>query len=69
MLGWINPIGCKLIFKKKINMNGYISTYKVRFVAKSFTQRPKIDYDEMFSSVAMLKSVSIFLALAPYNDY
>ena len=50
-------------------MDGNIVTYKARLVAKGFTQRQGIDYKEMFSPVAMLKSIRILLAIAAYNDY
>ena len=49
----------KWIFKKKTDANGNVTIYKVRFVAKSYRQVQGVDYDETFSSVAMLKSVSI----------
>ena len=65
----VKPIGCKWIFKKKIDMDGNISTYKARLVAKGFNQRHGIDYDETFSPVAMLKSIRILLAIAAYKDY
>ncbi|KAK8691077.1 hypothetical protein V6N13_074598 [Hibiscus sabdariffa] len=32
----IKPIGCKWVFKKKIDMNGNVQTYKGRLVAKVF---------------------------------
>ena len=32
----INPIGCKWVFKKKIDMDGKVNTYKERLVAKGF---------------------------------
>ena len=35
-------------------------------MAKSFSQVQGVDYDEIFSSVAMLKSVGIMLALAAF---
>ena len=35
-------------------------------MAKSFSQVLGVDYDEIFSSVAMLKSVGIMLALAAF---
>ena len=40
-----------------------------RLVAKDYRQRYGIDYDEIFSSVVMLKSIRIMLALAAYLDY
>ena len=65
----VKPIGCKWVFKKKIDVDGNVQTYKARLVAKGFKQIHGIDYDETFSPVAMVKSIRILLAIAAYNDY
>ena len=65
----IVPIGCKWVFKRKIGANGKIYAYKARPVAKGFRQRQGVDYEETFSSVAMLKSIRILLAIAAHYDY
>ena len=44
-------------------------TYKARLVAKCYKQRQGINFDETFSSVAMLKSIKILHAVAAYYDY
>ena len=62
-------IWCKWIFKKKIGADGQVKIYKVRLVAKDFRQRQRIDYDETFSPVAMVKSIQILLAIAACYDY
>ena len=49
-------------FKKKTDVDGNVTIYEARLVAKSFSQVQGVDYDEFFSSVAMLKSVGIMLA-------
>ena len=47
-------------------MDGNVTVYEARLVANSFSQVQGVDYDEIFSSVAMLKSVGIMLALAAF---
>ena len=51
----------KWIFKKKTNADGNVTVYKAR-LAKGFRQDQGVDYGEIFSLVAMLKSVRIMLA-------
>ena len=46
-----------------------METFKDRLVAKGFTQKEVIDYEETFSPVAMLKSISILLSIAAHFDY
>ncbi|KAK8554368.1 hypothetical protein V6N12_031332 [Hibiscus sabdariffa] len=65
----IKPIGCKWVFKKKIDMDGHVQTYNGQLVAKGFRQIHGIDYDETFSPVAMFKSIRILLAIAAFHDY
>ena len=50
-------------------MDGNVQTYKCRLVAKRYRQRHGVDYDEIFSPVAMIKSIRIMLAIAVYFDY
>ena len=42
---------------------------KLKLSQKSFRQVQAVDYDEIFSLVAMLKSVRIMLAIAAFYDY
>ena len=65
----IKPIGCKWIFKKNLNADREVETYKATLVAKGFRQIQGVDYDETFSPVAMLKSIRIMLAIAAFYEY
>ena len=47
----------KWIFKKKTDADGNVTAYKARLVVKGFRHSQGVDYNETFSSVAMLKSV------------
>jgi hypothetical protein len=65
----MRAVECKWIFKKKIDTNGNVHIYKARLVAKGFCQIQGVDYDEIFSPVAMLKSIRILIVIAVYYDY
>ena len=65
----IVPIGCKWIFKRKIAINGNVETFKAKLVAKEYSQRKGIDYQDTFSPVVMLKSIRTLLAVVVYFDY
>ena len=68
------PDGVKLIqnkwvFKRKLDIDGNVSTYKTRLVEKGFKQIHGIDYDETFALVAMFKTIRLILAIAAFHDY
>ena len=65
----IVPIGCKWIYKRKIRSDRKIETFKVRLVAKHYSQRVGIDYQNNFLTVVMLKSIRTLLAIAASHDY
>ena len=61
-------VGCKWVNKMKCDSKGNIERYKARLVAKSFTQREEIDYNETFSPVSCKDSFRIIMALVAYYD-
>ena len=65
----IKPIECKWIYNKKRGADGKVETFKVRLVEKGFTQKEWINYEETFSSIAMLKSIRILLSIAAHLNY
>lgn len=65
----VKPIGCKWIYKRKKGSDKKVKAWKARLVAKGYTQKERIDYEEIFSPVVMLKSIRILLSIAAHLDY
>ena len=61
-------IGCKWVFKTKRDFSGNIEGYKVRLMAKGFTQQEGINYYETFSPVLKKNSFRIIMALVAHFD-
>lgn len=62
-------IGCKWVFKKKEAVSKREGEqFKARLMAKGYSQRHGIDYDEVFSPVARHTSVKVVLALIAHQD-
>lgn len=67
------PPGCKPIrnkwfFKIKHKANGSTDKYIARLVAKCYTWRLGVDYDETFTSVMRFASIHPILALVAHLD-
>jgi Reverse transcriptase (RNA-dependent DNA polymerase) len=62
-------IGCRWIYKIKYKSDGTIERYKVRLVAKGYTQTFGIDYNETFAPVAKMSSIRTLMFVATNCDW
>ncbi|MDF3681148.1 reverse transcriptase domain-containing protein, partial [Enterobacter hormaechei] len=58
------PIGCKWVYKIKYKSDGTLDKYKGRLVAKGFSQRQSIDYEETFAPTTKMSTIRLLLAMA-----
>ena len=64
-----NVITSKWVFKTKLGAAGELIKHKARIVARGFTQRFGVDYDETYAPVARIASIRILFALAAWWDW
>ena len=57
-------VSSKWIYKIKHAVHRSIEKYKERFVARGFSQKEGIDYEETFGAVARYTSIRTIMALA-----
>ncbi|GJS52077.1 putative ribonuclease H-like domain-containing protein [Tanacetum coccineum] len=62
-------IGTKWVFKNNKDETGIVIRNKARLVAQGYTQEEGIDYDEVFSHVARIEAIRLFLAYASFKDF
>ncbi|GKA84968.1 putative RNA-directed DNA polymerase [Tanacetum coccineum] len=62
------PVGCKWVYKTKLDPNGNVKRYKARLVTKGYTQKEGVDYKETFSHVSRKDSIRIVMALVAHFD-
>ncbi|GKE38468.1 copia protein [Tanacetum coccineum] len=62
-------IGTKWVYRNKKDEIGIVIKNKARLVAQGYTQEEGIDYDEVFSPVARIEAIRLFLAYALFKDF
>ena len=60
----VKRVGYKWVFVRKRNDKKEIARYKERLVAQCFSQRPGIDYDEMYSHVMDIITFRYIISLS-----
>jgi hypothetical protein len=60
-------VRCIWFYRTKSAMDGQVSRYKAKLVAKGFQQVHDIDYDETLSLVVKMDSICLTLAIATTN--
>nr|GFC73164.1 copia protein [Tanacetum cinerariifolium] len=62
-------IGTKWVYRNKKDERGIVIKNKARLVAQGHTQEEGIDYDEVFTPVARIEAIRLFLAYASFKDF
>nr|GFA76548.1 copia protein [Tanacetum cinerariifolium]GFA76562.1 copia protein [Tanacetum cinerariifolium] len=65
----VRPIGTKCVLKNKKDERGIVIRNKATLVAQGNKQEEGIDYDEVFSPVARIEAIRLFLAYASFMGF
>ncbi|GJV24961.1 retrovirus-related pol polyprotein from transposon TNT 1-94 [Tanacetum coccineum] len=61
--------GAEWVFMNKKDERGIMIRNKARLVAQGYIQEEGIDYDEVFTLVARIEAIRLFLAYASFKDF
>nr|GFC79352.1 Gag-Pol polyprotein [Tanacetum cinerariifolium] len=65
----INVINLKWLWKNKRDEENTVIRNKSRMVAKGYTQKEGVDFEESFAPVARLEAVRLFIAYAAHKSF
>jgi hypothetical protein len=61
-------LACRLVFALKRDAKGEVERYKARLVAKGFSQKPRVDYGEVWAPVSQYKTLRTLLPVVATED-
>ncbi|GKC16438.1 putative ribonuclease H-like domain-containing protein, partial [Tanacetum coccineum] len=64
-----HAIETKWVYRNKKDKRGIVIRNKARLVAQGYTQEEGIDYDEVFTPVARIEAIRLFLAYASFMGF
>ncbi|KAK6791475.1 hypothetical protein RDI58_010556 [Solanum bulbocastanum] len=59
-----HTIGCRWVYKIKTKSDGSVERYKARLMAKRYSQKYGMDYEETFAPVAKMITIRIIIVVA-----
>jgi len=62
-------IGCCWVYKIKTNSDGSIEQYKVRLIAKGYSQQYGMDYEETFAPVAKMTTIRTLIVVVSVRQW
>ena len=62
------PVTAKWVFKTKRKSDGTVDKHKARLVARGYTQKYGVDFNETFAPVARLATIRVLMAVACTDD-
>ena len=65
----VKPIECKWLYKGNREIDRKVEIFKARLIAKCYTQKEEINYEEIFSFVTMINSIHILLSIVTILNY
>lgn len=68
MLAKKKAISVKWVYKLILSPSGKMVKYKTRLVARGFLQKKRIDFEEVFPSLARIETIREVVALASSRD-
>ncbi|GKE49804.1 putative ribonuclease H-like domain-containing protein, partial [Tanacetum coccineum] len=69
LLNGKRAIGTKWVYRNKKDERGIVIRNKARLVAQGCTQEEGVNYDEVFTPVARIEAIMLFLAYASFKDF